>query len=251
MLYSRYFSTDKPHWINGSPSALQPHVPFDCLFRFQHSYPLTKCRLVLSEDDHLEVETEEPHKALAVGQYAVFYTGNVCLGSASITHVGPTEYQLQHAENSQHASAAESWQVSSKFRLLLSLWYSSVASIVYGNWEERGGFNPLIESFFPKVKSREYCSNCWTFLVHKMFINAVYLWELLWSSVSFFLSLHYLGTWCLSLPIPNTLELSPRWITATEYFAQLMPLPLTISCSSKSRFVLPSWFYLSGTGSPW
>jgi len=33
-------------------------------------------------------------------------------------------------------------------------------------------------------------------------------------------------------------------------YAQLMPLPLTVSCSSKSRFVLPSWFYLSGTGSP-
>jgi len=32
--------------------------------------------------------------------------------------------------------------------------------------------------------------------------------------------------------------------------AQLMPLPLTISCSSKSRLVLPSWFYLSGAGSP-
>jgi len=32
--------------------------------------------------------------------------------------------------------------------------------------------------------------------------------------------------------------------------AQLMPLQLTLSCSSKSRLVLPSWFYLSGTGSP-
>jgi len=32
--------------------------------------------------------------------------------------------------------------------------------------------------------------------------------------------------------------------------AQLMPLPLTISCTSKSRFALLSWFYLSGTGSP-
>jgi len=31
---------------------------------------------------------------------------------------------------------------------------------------------------------------------------------------------------------------------------QLMPLLLTISCSSKSRLVLPSWFYLSGAGSP-
>jgi len=31
--------------------------------------------------------------------------------------------------------------------------------------------------------------------------------------------------------------------------AQLMPLTLTISCSSKSRLVLPSWFYLSSAGS--
>jgi len=31
---------------------------------------------------------------------------------------------------------------------------------------------------------------------------------------------------------------------ADLHMAQLMPLPLTLSCSSKSRFVLPSWFYL-------
>jgi len=37
---------------------------------------------------------------------------------------------------------------------------------------------------------------------------------------------------------------------AALHTAQLMPLPLTDSCSSKSRLVLPSWFYLSGTGSP-
>jgi len=32
------------------------------------------------------------------------------------------------------------------------------------------------------------------------------------------------------------------------HMAQLMPLPLTISCSSKLRLVLPSWFYFSGAG---
>jgi len=37
---------------------------------------------------------------------------------------------------------------------------------------------------------------------------------------------------------------------ADLHMAQQMPLPLTISCSSKSRLVLRSWFYLSGTGSP-
>jgi len=38
---------------------------------------------------------------------------------------------------------------------------------------------------------------------------------------------------------------------ADSHMAQLMPLPLTISCSSKSRLVLPSWFYFSGARSPW
>ena len=38
--------------------------------------------------------------------------------------------------------------------------------------------------------------------------------------------------------------------SAHLHMAQLMSLPFTISCSSKSRLVLPSWFYLSITGSP-
>jgi len=33
---------------------------------------------------------------------------------------------------------------------------------------------------------------------------------------------------------------------ADVHMAQLMPLPLTVSCFSKN----PDWFYLSGTGSP-
>jgi len=32
---------------------------------------------------------------------------------------------------------------------------------------------------------------------------------------------------------------------ANLHMAQLMPLPLTISCSSKSRFVLPFWYWLT------
>jgi len=34
------------------------------------------------------------------------------------------------------------------------------------------------------------------------------------------------------------------------HMTKQMPLPLTMSCSSKSRLVLPSWFYLSGISSP-
>jgi len=37
---------------------------------------------------------------------------------------------------------------------------------------------------------------------------------------------------------------------ADLHMAQLMSQLLTISCSTKSRLVLPSWFFLSGAGSP-
>jgi len=37
---------------------------------------------------------------------------------------------------------------------------------------------------------------------------------------------------------------------ADLHMAQLMPLPLTISCSSKFRLVIRSWFCLSGASSP-
>jgi len=37
---------------------------------------------------------------------------------------------------------------------------------------------------------------------------------------------------------------------ADLHMAQLMPLPLSISCSSKSRLVLPCCFYCYGACSP-
>ena len=40
------------------------------------------------------------------------------------------------------------------------------------------------------------------------------------------------------------------WQGADLHMSQLMPLPLTISSSSKSKLVLLSWFYLSGASSP-
>jgi len=40
------------------------------------------------------------------------------------------------------------------------------------------------------------------------------------------------------------------YVCVKVQIGQVMPLPLIIFCSSKSRLILPSWFYLSGAGSP-
>ena len=63
------------------------------------------------------------------------------------------------------------------------------------------------------------------------------------------------GTWYHCLPIRTYHWVVGCWCGHLSEarcrfaYAQLMPLPLTISCSSKSRLILPSWFYLSGAGS--
>jgi len=37
----------------------------------------------------------------------------------------------------------------------------------------------------------------------------------------------------------------PVWVRSDLQMAQLMSLPLTVSCSSKSRLVLPFWYQLT------
>jgi len=56
----------------------------------------------------------------------------------------------------------------------------------------------------------------------------------------------YPVTWLTMVIFQLEIQLH-KW-GADLHIAQLMPLPLTISCSSKSRLALPEWFCISGAG---
>jgi tRNA-specific 2-thiouridylase len=62
-------------------------------FRFQHVHPPQKSTIELLSDGGLIVRLEEPMRALTSGQYAVLYSGDVCLGSAQIVNNGPSMYE--------------------------------------------------------------------------------------------------------------------------------------------------------------
>lgn len=87
-LYTNILYTEKPHWIDENPLASSKFVR--CKFRFQHMDELIDCSICISATQGLFVKLDIPLRALTAGQYAVFYMGDECLGSARITKPGPS-----------------------------------------------------------------------------------------------------------------------------------------------------------------
>ncbi len=67
------------HWINEPPI-----LPITCQVRLRYRQSLQSCTVKTGADDRLLIVFDEPQKAVTPGQYAAFYDGNICLGSAVI-----------------------------------------------------------------------------------------------------------------------------------------------------------------------
>jgi tRNA-specific 2-thiouridylase len=74
-LFSSEFEILKPHWIIG----VAPKNSYKCQVMIRYNMKPVECEIV---DD--KVRFTEPQKAIAPGQSAVFYDGDVCLGGALI-----------------------------------------------------------------------------------------------------------------------------------------------------------------------
>ncbi|XP_062990191.1 mitochondrial tRNA-specific 2-thiouridylase 1 [Elgaria multicarinata webbii] len=99
-LYRDLLRTNRVHWIAEEPPAeLIQDKMMECNFRFQHQMALVPCTLTLNQDGTVWVTLAKPIRALTQGQFAVFYKGDECLGSAKILKLGPTVYTLQQGRN--------------------------------------------------------------------------------------------------------------------------------------------------------
>ncbi|KAG1663139.1 Mitochondrial tRNA-specific 2-thiouridylase 1 [Nymphon striatum] len=84
-LYSDLIHTFKPYWIYSEPEEFKYEGNFNCWFRTQSRSPIMECEIV-KDKDGIMVKLPKPNRAIAPGQFIVFYKDGECLGSAQISH---------------------------------------------------------------------------------------------------------------------------------------------------------------------
>ena len=79
-LFESAITVIEAHWINQTPV-----LPLNCQTRLRYRQPLQSCKVMAGENvGALTVEFSEKQKAVTPGQFAAFYDGDICLGSAII-----------------------------------------------------------------------------------------------------------------------------------------------------------------------
>jgi len=79
-LFSKNLIASEPSWINQS----KPTLPLSCSAKIRYRQSDQKCIVETAPENRLKVSFERPQRAIAPGQYVVFYDNERCLGGAII-----------------------------------------------------------------------------------------------------------------------------------------------------------------------
>jgi len=87
MLYSTSMETSAASWIGKPPEKLSRTGAMNCNVKIRYRQPDQACLVRQEGSDLLEVSFAAEQRAVAPGQFAVFYDGDRCLGGAVIDRV--------------------------------------------------------------------------------------------------------------------------------------------------------------------
>ena len=95
LLFSVSLEATDASWIGEPPAAFTNGQTLRCSVKIRYRQPDQACEVVPVTDGRVLVNFEESQRAVAPGQFAVFYDGDRCLGGAVIDHVIATEASLR------------------------------------------------------------------------------------------------------------------------------------------------------------
>jgi len=84
MLFSNALEASDASWIGEAPESITKKQPLSCQVKIRYRQPDQMCTVTALPNRNLSVSFEEKQRAVAPGQYAVFYEGDRCLGGAVI-----------------------------------------------------------------------------------------------------------------------------------------------------------------------
>jgi tRNA-uridine 2-sulfurtransferase len=82
LLLSDHCRIETMHWIDAADA--QAMQPIECAVKTRYRQRDLECLLTRGGDDFWQVELRQPARAVTPGQYAVFYSGERCLGGGII-----------------------------------------------------------------------------------------------------------------------------------------------------------------------
>lgn len=87
LLFCRSIKTAQPSWIGTEPEPLKSAGSMPCSVKIRYRQSDQACQVQRHADGSLEVSFSAQQRAVAAGQYAVFYLGDRCLGGAVIESI--------------------------------------------------------------------------------------------------------------------------------------------------------------------
>jgi tRNA-specific 2-thiouridylase len=86
MLFSDWLIATDTSWIGSAPDGLQDGLR--CRAKVRYRQADQHCVVKALADGNLDVRFDDRQKAVAPGQFVVFYDENHCLGGAVISQIG-------------------------------------------------------------------------------------------------------------------------------------------------------------------
>jgi tRNA-specific 2-thiouridylase len=87
LLYSDELDATEASWIGKAPGALERTHLLSCRAKVRYRQPDQECSVRRTADGKVTVSFDEPQRAVAPGQFVVFYQDERCLGGAVIDQV--------------------------------------------------------------------------------------------------------------------------------------------------------------------